>query len=323
MSVKVATFYQFFPISEDQVPVKADQLREVCKQHDTMGLFILGVEGLNSTFSSPPEKLEGFQKDLEALFGQKFTYKLSDAERHPFRLINIHVRDEIVTLKRPDLIPPKNVKDHHISPTKWNELMKDPNTVVIDTRNDYEVEIGKFKNAIDFKIEEFSEFPQKVKESGIKKDQQVLIYCTGGIRCEKAILDMQEQGYEKVFQLDGGIINYLKEYPNENFEGECFVFDGRVAVDQNLNPTKQYVFCPHCGQPGQLKIDCLQCGTEDTICQKCHDKEVSLRTCSKNCANHHRKGHKFKRPHVRANKFKVQAGQIQTPRVDRSERLNS
>lgn len=319
MSVTMATFYQFFTIPKEQVSPLAEQLRELCKKHDTMGLFIMGVEGINSTFSSPPEKLEAFQKDLEALFNQKFTYKLSEADRHPFRLINIQIRDEIVTLKRPDLIP--QGKDNHISPTDWNEAMKDPNTIVIDTRNDYEVEIGKFKNALDFKIEEFSEFPQKIAESGIKKDQKVLIYCTGGIRCEKAILDMQEQGYQNVFQLDGGIINYLKEYPNKNFEGECFVFDGRVAVDQELKPTTRYVFCPHCGQPGELQIDCLQCGNNETICQKCHDKDEHLRTCSKNCAHHHRMGHKFKKHHPEsANKRAPQRGQIQAQKSHESGR---
>lgn len=311
MALKVATFYQFFTIPENQVESKSEELRELCKKHDVMGLFIMGVEGINSTFSSPPEKFDGFVKDIETLFDQKFTYKISEAPRHPFRLINIQIRKEIVTLKRPDLIP--QTRDNHISPSDWNEAMKDPDVVVIDTRNDYEIEIGKFKNALDFKIAEFSEFPEKLAESGIAKDKKVLIYCTGGIRCEKAILDMQEQGYQKVFQLDGGIINYLKEYPNENFEGECFVFDGRVAVDQNLNPTKKYVFCPHCGQPGEKVIECLQCGIEEMICDKCHDKDVSYRTCSKNCAHHHKMGHKFKKHHGDAVKKRgPQRGQIQS-----------
>ena len=296
MAVKVATFYQFFSIPSEQVVPRSEQLRTLCEKHHTLGLFIMGVEGVNSTFSSPPEHFEAFQKDMEALFDQKFTYKISEAPKHPFRRINIQIRDEIVTLKRPDLIPKD--RSHHISPQEWNEAMKDPNTVVIDTRNDYEVEIGKFKNALDFKIEEFSEFPQKIAESGIKKDQKVLIYCTGGIRCEKAILDMQEQGYKNVFQLDGGIINYLKECPDQNFEGECFVFDWRVAVDQNLEPSKRYAFCPHCGQPGETKIECLHCGTEETVCEKCLSKEEAYRTCSKNCAHHHRLGHKFKKPHL-------------------------
>lgn len=294
--VQVATFYQFFNIPKDLIETRESQLRDICTKNHTLGLFIMGVEGINSTFSSPPENFEAFQKDLENLFAQKFTYKISEAPKHPFRRINIQIRDEIVTLKRPDLIPLN--RDNHISPTEWNEAMKDPNTVVIDTRNDYEIEIGKFKNAVDFKIEEFSDFPKKLAESGIEKDKKVLIYCTGGIRCEKAILDMQEQGYNKVFQLDGGIINYLKEYPNEKFEGECFVFDWRVAVDQNLNPTTRYVFCPHCGQPGEEKIECLHCGREEVVCIKCISKDAALATCSKNCAHHHRLGHKFKNPHL-------------------------
>ena len=297
MPIKVATFYQFFAIPEADVQPRSEQLRALCEKHQVMGLFIMGVEGINSTFSCQPENLEPFQAELETLFNQKFTYKISDAEKHPFRRINIQIRKEIVTLKRPDLIPPTGI-NNHLSPQEWNKAMSEPDTIVIDTRNDYEIELGKFKNAKDFNIEEFHDFPKKLAESGIEKDKKVLIYCTGGIRCEKAILDMQEQGYKNVFQLEGGIINYLKECPDENFEGECFVFDWRVAVDQNLNPSKRYVFCPHCGQPGEKKIECLHCGTEETICQKCHDKEEAYRTCSKNCAHHHRLGHQFRKPHL-------------------------
>jgi UPF0176 protein len=175
--------------------------------------------------------------------------------------------------------------------------MQDPEVVVLDTRNDYEVDIGKFKNARDFRTKEFQEFPESLKQSDIHPDQKVLIYCTGGIRCEKAILAMEEQGYKNVYQLDGGILNYLKEYPDGAFDGECFVFDYRVAVDSRLEPSQQYTLCPHCGQPaGGPVIQCEQCGRDEVICSSCTASGEA--TCSKNCSHHRKIGSKSRKVHL-------------------------
>ncbi|NJL25760.1 MAG: hypothetical protein HC902_11680 [Calothrix sp. SM1_5_4] len=126
-------------------------------------------------------------------------------------------------------------------------------------------------------------------------DKKVLIYCTGGIRCEKAILAMHELGYKNVHQLGGGILNYLKEYPKGEFEGECFVFDYRVAVDQNLQPTRRYQLCPHCGQPANTEVSCTQCEAKSVICHHCIE-ERSITTCSKNCAHHAKIGSGSRNP---------------------------
>jgi UPF0176 protein len=112
-----------------------------------------------------------------------------------------------------------------------------------------------------------------------------LIYCTGGIRCEKAIVEMNNHGFDNVYQLDGGILNYLEKFPNQKFEGECFVFDHRVAVDQDLKPSQTYGLCPHCGQPAEEKIECVRCDTVVAVCNECRDQH-GKRTCSKNCAYH-------------------------------------
>jgi UPF0176 protein len=173
--------------------------------------------------------------------------------------------------------------------------MQNPEAVILDTRNDYEVEIGKFRGARDFALKEFSDFPRAVAESGIAKDAPVLMYCTGGIRCEKAILEMNAQGYKNVHQLDGGILNYLEKFPDQGFDGECFVFDYRVAVDQKLQPTQKYKLCPHCGQPADKPISCAKCGTEAVICRHCTGQ--SAVTCSKNCAHHAAIGSTSKRAH--------------------------
>jgi UPF0176 protein len=115
----------------------------------------------------------------------------------------------------------------------------------------------------------------------------MLIFCTGGIRCEKGILELQNKGYNNVYQLEGGILNYIKEFPNGKFKGECFVFDHRVALDQELKPSSIYELCPHCGQPGALKITCKRCDSDKCICNECATIEFKKDTCSKNCAYHY------------------------------------
>jgi UPF0176 protein len=155
--------------------------------------------------------------------------------------------------------------------------------VIVDARNDYEYAIGKFKGAIDPSIKTFSEFPEFVKKGELPKDKKVMMYCTGGIRCEKALLEMEKQGYSDVYQLEGGILAYLQQFPEGNFEGECFVFDKRVAVDQHLQPSQTYHICPHCGNPGTLEVNCLACNKQAIVCYGCA-KEERHKTCSKNCA---------------------------------------
>ena len=133
-------------------------------------------------------------------------------------------------------------------------------------------------------IDKFTEFPKYLESQNIGKDKKMMIFCTGGIRCERGILELQRQGYENVYQLEGGILKYLEEYPHDQFTGECFVFDHRVAVDQELKPSKKYGLCPHCGQPSSIKIECKRCDTENLLCDKCVEIEWKKDTCSKNCA---------------------------------------
>ena len=159
--------------------------------------------------------------------------------------------------------------------------------MLIDTRNWYEYRLGTFRGALNPGIEKFTDFPDFIQKQGIGKHQKMLIFCTGGIRCEKGILDLEQNGYQNVFQLEGGILNYLEQYPNQKFEGECFVFDRRVAVDQNLEPSKRYTLCPHCGQPADRRIECGLCDQPAQICLECEGMQVKGVTCSKNCAHHY------------------------------------
>lgn len=293
MNVEVSTCYRFVPLADAALPDLQADLERFASEHGVRGLCLIGTEGVNLTVSG--SDLSGFRTFLRARLGVELTFKDSVADRHPFNVFKVKIKDEIVTLGRPDLAP-ATAHDHHLSPAEWDAAVRDPSTVVIDTRNDYEIEIGKFRRARDFGTKEFREFPEAVAKSGIPKDQKILMYCTGGIRCEKAILAMREQGYEHVYQLEGGILNYLREYPESEFEGECFVFDYRVAVDQHLQPTARYLLCPHCGQPADRPLSCAQCATDAVLCRHCIAR--GLDTCSKNCAHHRTIGSGSRNPQI-------------------------
>ncbi|MBC7420671.1 MAG: hypothetical protein H7328_08080 [Bdellovibrio sp.] len=281
----ITTFYKFTKLKNLET-IKTD-LGNLAAQGNIMGLIILGAEGLNATVSSLSENdLVEFKKDLLTYFKMtEFMFKDSSSTVLPFRQFKIKIRKEIVTLGAPELIPPEGM-NHHLTPREWNNVMKkEDDYAMIDTRNWYETKIGTFKGAVNPKTDQFSDFPQFMESQQISKDKKVLIFCTGGIRCEKGILELQRQGYKNVYQLHGGILNYIKEYPNDQFEGECFVFDQRVAVDQKLEPTVNYTLCPHCGQPAATKIDCKRCDTPMTICDDCAEIKWKQDTCSKNCAH--------------------------------------
>jgi UPF0176 protein len=303
----ISSFYHFVTVDNPE-SFKAELLRKA-QELNILGLVIIGKEGFNSTSSS--SDLESLNKWKE-LFITRFdlktlAFKDSVSDIPPFLRLSIKIRPEIVTTGRNDLIleTTKVGQNSHLSPSQWDETMKNErdDIILIDTRNWYEYDIGTFKGALNPNIDKFTDFPQYFENQKIEKDKKILIFCTGGIRCEKGILELQEKGYKNVFQLEGGILNYLKEKPRQEFKGECFVFDNRVAVDQTLAPSKVFKLCPHCGQPASLKKQCVRCDTEFQICEKCHELNNSKKeTCSKNCANQwaerpNKKGQHQYRPH--------------------------
>lgn len=284
MKYYVTTFYQFIKLN-DLEKIKSD-LIDAAQKYSVKGLLILGGEGFNTTCCAQSnEDLILYKNWFKEYFKlPNLFFKDSISEKSPFKRYTVKIREEIVTIGAPDLFPNLE-KNHHLSPKEWNRVLKEEKDVVlIDTRNWYETKIGTFKNAIDPKIDVFTQFPEFVDQQNIPKDKKMLIFCTGGIRCEKGIYELQRRGYENVYQLEGGIINYIKEYPNDQFEGECFVFDQRVALDQNLEPSKKYGLCPHCGQPSEIKICCKRCDHEQLICVDCHKLDFKKDTCSKHCA---------------------------------------
>lgn len=295
--IEAQTFYHFQTLSEADVKAVRKGLLELARDLDVGGLIILGPEGLNATASGDSENLAKFVKDAGSLLQPGFEFTnikssfVEPGEKLPFLDMVVKVREEIVTLGRPDILPYEPGSSKHLSPTEWHRRIQDPAAVVIDTRNNYESAIGTFRNSLTPDIEEFSDFPEWLEKSGVDKNQETYIFCTGGIRCEKAIRAMEEKGYEKVYQLDGGILNYIDQFPASQgslWDGECFVFDHRIAVDGDGRASEKYSACPHCGQPGDHQAFCVRCDSPAILCDDCYNKttESGGCTCSKNCAYH-------------------------------------
>jgi UPF0176 protein len=285
----IAAFYHFQAIPQDRLEALSQELESLGTESGLRGLIIMATEGVNGTISGPSqESVVAYLSEASSRLGfPLLSPKWSSAPAWPFRRFRIRLRDEIVTLGKPEVQPLPPQSPTHLSPEEWNRVMEEEDVVVLDTRNWYETRIGKFEGALDPNLTEFHSFGEYLEGSGLPREKKVLIYCTGGIRCEKAIVEMHQHGFENVYQLDGGILNYLAKFPNQKFEGECFVFDHRVAVDQNLQPSQTYRLCPHCGQPADQPLSCLRCDVDTVVCIEClkHDHH---RTCSKNCANHYK-----------------------------------
>lgn len=276
----ITAFYKFLDIEEAELASVRSELQRMGYKFRLQGLTLIATEGVNGTVASSAAGIDEFKQYLQTRFG-KITFKDSYSDFRPFKRWLVKIRDEIVAIKDKSISPDGD--RNHLPPEAWHQVLSEEDVVLIDTRNICETDIGMFKGAIDPRLNSFGEFPEWVRKCGIPKDKKVLMYCTGGIRCEKALISMEREGYENVYQLKGGILDYLAQYPEGYWEGECFVFDGRVAVDNQLAPSQRYKFCPHCGDPGDLQSECAICNTETVICKRCLE-QPDRNTCSKNCA---------------------------------------
>lgn len=285
---KATSAYLFVSLTAEQVAYLRDAIDRVGRELGIIGLVILGHEGLNATVAGSESSLSAFKVQISKLLEREsLNFKDSEAKPNSFKRLKVTVRDEIVTTGT-EVSPINEPKEHipplYLSPAAWHErISKGEKITLLDTRNDYELAIGCFRGAINPQLKNFSQFPEYVATAGLPKDKPVYMYCTGGIRCEKAALEMRRQGFREVYQLQGGILKYLEEFPNELFEGECFVFDNRAAVDQELKPSTRYSFCPHCGDPTEISLTCRHCGKTAKVCERCQ-AQPEKQTCSKNCA---------------------------------------
>ena len=283
--IHITAGYAFHPMMEDALPELQKKLLAFGNARDMRGLTLIATEGINGTVSGSPEAIAEWKSMLQECIGP-MVFKDSTANTPVFKRWSVKIKPEIVAIKIDAVKPQGHHK--HLTPKEWQKVLENEDATIIDARNHFEVNVGKFRGAIDPKITSFSEFPDFVRTSGIPKDRKILMYCTGGIRCEKALIAMEQEGYKNVFQLEGGILGYLQQFPEAAFEGECFVFDKRVAVDQHLQPSKTYGMCPHCSDPCTLRINCARCNKQAMICGQCNTNAYR-RTCSKNCAEIHRR----------------------------------
>ncbi len=248
--MKVASFYRFLDLADPEA--FREELQALCEEEGLLGTVLVAREGYNGTLAGP----ENSVREVLAWIEQRLPPdagidgRWTDADSAPFRRMRVRVKNEIVTLGRPDILPHEK-SGIHVRPEEWNDLIDDPNMLVIDARNHYEVEVGTFPQSIDPGTDSFRQFPEFAKElADSSRDRPLAMFCTGGIRCEKATALMLELGFDDVYHLQGGILNYLEKTPAEDnrWDGECFVFDTRVAVDRDL-AEGGYVQCHACRRP--------------------------------------------------------------------------
>ncbi|TCL01511.1 UPF0176 protein [Shimia isoporae] len=226
-------------------------LMELCLNEGITGTLLLAHEGINGTIAGPRKGIEAVIAHIKSLPGcENFEWKLSTASEKPFPRMKVKLKKEIVTLGQPNVDPTAHV-GNYVNPEDWNELIQSPDVVTIDTRNDYEVAIGTFQGAIDPETASFRDFPAWWEENKDRfHNKRIAMFCTGGIRCEKSTNFLMSQGVEDVYHLKGGILKYLEEVPQEDstWDGECFVFDGRVSVGHGLKEGP-HLLCHACRRP--------------------------------------------------------------------------
>jgi len=269
-------FYHFVVLKD--IALLQLNIKHFCQGHEIKGTILLANEGINGTISGSKDNIRQFIQFIKTdnKFNEVFDaleYKESWAQSNPFYRMKVRLKKEIVALGVKGVSPTKKV-GKYVKPQDWNALISDPDTVVIDTRNNYEVDIGTFRNAINPKTQTFREFPDYVDANlNPKTTKKIAMFCTGGIRCEKATSLMLEKGFDEVYHLQGGILKYLENVPKEEslWSGECFVFDQRVAVTQGLQEG-QYDQCYACRHP--LSPDEMESNhyVKGVSCPYCQDK---------------------------------------------------
>jgi UPF0176 protein len=244
MSYKVAAFYQFVTLPDFQA--LREPLRNMCVALDIKGIILLAEEGINGTVAGREVAIDALVNQLRngALFNGRLDnleLKFSGATEMPFNRMKVRLKKEIVTIGDPDTDPKAKV-GAYVDAADWNDLLKQPDILLIDTRNQFEVEMGTFEGALDPNISRFGEFPDFASRAlDPAKHKKIAMFCTGGIRCEKASSYLLSQGFEEVYHLKGGILKYLEDIPPDQslWRGECFVFDHRVALGHGLSERQQ------------------------------------------------------------------------------------
>ena len=268
--IQIAALYRFARIPEPAQLL--EPLHRACEREGVKGTLLIAHEGINGTIAGLPEGLERALHEIRSLTGlQDLELKFSSAAEMPFLRMKVKLKREIVTIGD-DSVDPLRAAGTYVAAKDWNALISDPDVVLIDVRNHYECRIGTFKGAVDPETASFRAFPDYVRENlSADKTRKIAMFCTGGIRCEKASAFMLQEGFSEVYHLQGGILRYLEDIPAEDstWQGGCFVFDERIAVGHALVPETAFSLCHGCRQP-LTADDCSHPDHEDGVaCRYC------------------------------------------------------
>lgn len=280
----VAALYCFASFNDCE-SIRAS-LDRVCREQAIRGTLLIANEGVNGTIAGPSERIALVLEHIRGLPGcADLDVKLSSAEAMPFHRMKVRIKREIVTLGEPDVDPVSNA-GAYVEPKDWNALITDENTIIIDTRNDYEVAIGSFAGAINPETSSFRDFPAWFRSArdgllGDGKQPRVAMFCTGGIRCEKSTAFLKKEGVDEVYHLKGGILKYLEDVPEDEslWSGECFVFDERVAIGHGLTPGT-HELCRACRKPLSERDIASPQYEKGVSCAACHGQRTDEQRAS-------------------------------------------
>lgn len=281
----ILLYYKFVPIEDPQQFAK--EHLDLCNQLELKGRIIVAPEGINGTVSGLKKNTKKYMNIMHAhpLF-QDMKFKIDHYHQHAFKKMHVRPKKELVTFRVKKELNPNKKTGKYLSPKEFYQLLQQDDVIVLDGRNNYEYDIGHFRRAIRPNVNSFREFPEWIRQNMSSfKDRKILTYCTGGIRCEKLTAYMIEEGFENVYQLNGGIITYGKdpEIKGKLFDGKCYVFDQRISVPINQH---QYIVvgtCHHCKKPTEQYINCNYdpCHKQHLCCEDCMD--IHQGYCSEKC----------------------------------------
>lgn len=287
---RILLYYMYVHIEDHEQYAKSHL--KFCKELGLKGRILVAEEGINGTVSGTVEQTQEYMDVMQS--DPRFAdmvFKIDEAEEHAFKKIFVRPKAEIVTFRLEDDVNPNETTGKYLSPKEFYEHLQSDDVIVIDGRNDYEYDIGHFRNAIRPDVKVFRDFPEWIRNnlSQYNKDKKILTYCTGGIRCEKLSGFLLKEGFEDVAQLHGGIVTYGKdrEVQGKLYDGKCYVFDERISVP--INRTEEDIVvgkCHHCGKAEDRYINCANpwCNLQHVCCEECEEKHK--RSCCKECEEH-------------------------------------
>jgi UPF0176 protein len=283
---RILLYYKYVPINDPEAFAKAHLT--FCQSLELKGRILVATEGINGTVSGTIEQTNTYMKMMhEDSRFHDMVFKIDETEGHAFEKMHVRPRNELVTFNLDTDVNPNETSGKRLKPKEFYEALQQDDVLVLDGRNDYEYEIGHFRNAIRPDVKSSKEFPEWIRNNLAQyKDKKIITYCTGGIRCEKLSGLLLEEGFKNVSQLEGGIISYGKdpEVKGRLFDGKCYVFDNRISVPINQTEEDRIIAsCYHCGNPADQYVNCanVTCDLRHISCPECLKKHQ--RYCSDQC----------------------------------------